>query len=128
MKGINTKEYIQKAEIRAKVEYSTDQDQNASYPVKLGLYDKTTGVLISTAVLLGRHPTWKVFMVRSAVVRWLRSPHTSHGVRIEVLADSATQKRVPKVLMHGGRSGPFLVVYTDARLLKGVEDSPFIRE
>lgn len=129
MKGINTKEYIQKAEIRAKVEYSTDQDHNASHPVKLGLYDKTTGGLISTAVLLGRDPTWKVFMVRSAVVRWLnRSQHTIPEVRVEVMAESDTQKPVPKVLMHGGRSGPFLVVYTDARLLRGVEDSPFIRE
>ena len=53
MEGINTKEYIQKAEIRAKVEYSTDQDRNASLPVKLGIYDKTTGVLISTGILLG---------------------------------------------------------------------------
>ena len=129
MKGINTKEYIQKAEIRAKVEYSTDQDQNASHPVKLGLYDKTAGVLISTAVLLGRDPTWTVFMVRSAVVRWLnRSQHTIHEVRVEVLGDSDAQKPVPKVLMHGGKSGPFLVVYTDAKLLRSVEDSPFTRE
>ena len=128
MEGINTKEYIQKAEIRAKVEYSTDQNRNASLPVKLGIYDKTTGVLISTEVLLGRDPTWKVFMVRSAVARWLRSPHTIPGVRIEVLADSDTQKPVPKVLMHSGRSGPFLVVYTDTRLLHGVEDNPFMRE
>ena len=126
--GINTKKYIQKAEIRGKVNYSTDQDQNASHTVKLGIYDKTTGVLISKEVLLGRDPTWKVFMVRSAVVRWLRSPHTIARVRVEVLPDSDAQKRVPKVLMHGGRSGPFLVVYTDTRLLQGVEDNPFIRE
>ena len=128
MKGINTKEYIQKAEIRVKVEYSTDQHHNASHSVKLGLYDKITGVLISQAVLRGRDPTWKVFMVRSAVVRWLRSAHTIHGVQVGVLADSETQKPAPKVLMHGGQSGPFLVVYTDGRLLRGVEDSPFIRE
>jgi len=129
MKGINAKEYIQKAEIRAKVEYSTDQDQNASHPVKLGLYDKTAGVLISKAVLHGRDPTWTVFMVPSAdVARWLRSPHTIPEVRVEVLADSDKQKPVPKVLMHGGSSGPFLVVYTDARRLHGVEDSPFIRD
>lgn len=128
MKGINAKEYVQKAEIRAKVEYSNDQDHNASHPVKLGLYDKITGVLISQAVLRETHPTWKIFRVRSAVVRWLRSPHSIHGVRVEVVADSETQKPAPKVFMHGGKSGPFLVVYTDGRLLHGVEDSPFIRE
>lgn len=128
MKGINTKEYIQMAEIRAKVVCSSDQDQNVSHPVKLGLYDKMTGELISQAILCGTDPTWKVFMVRSAAVRWLRSPYTIHGVQVEVMADTKAQKTVPKVLMHGGRSGPFLVVYTDGRLLHGVDDSPFIRE
>ena len=117
--GINIKEYIQKAEIRGKVNYSTDQDQNTSHPVKLGIYDKTTGVLISKEVLLGRDPTWKVFMVRSAAVRWLRFPLTISGARVEVLADSDAQKHVPILLMHGGRSEQFLVVCTRYKAIAG---------
>ena len=128
IKGINPKEYIQKAEIRIKVVHSVGQDQNASYPVNLGLYDKMTGKLVSQAVLLGTEPTWKVFMVRSAVVRWLRSPHTNHGVQVKVMSDTVEQKAVPKVLMYGGSSGPFMVVYTDGRRLQDVEGGAFLRE
>lgn len=128
MKGINPKEYIQKAEIRVKVVHSTDQDQNASHSVKLGLYDKMTGKLVSQAILLGTEPTWKVFLARSVVARWLRSPYTNNGVQVEIMADTVEKKRVPKVFMYGDSSGAFMVVYTDGRRLQGVEGIVFLRE
>ncbi|KAL9963315.1 hypothetical protein ACROYT_G032507 [Oculina patagonica] len=128
MKEINPKEYIQKAEIHVKVVHSANKDQNASHAVNLGLYDKMTGELISQTILLGTEPAWKVFMVRTAVVRWLRSPYTNHGVQVEIMTDSGKRKPVPKVLMNGDRSGPFLVVYTDGRRLQGVEGSAFLRD
>ena len=128
MKGINLKEYIQKAEIRVKVVRSSGQAQNVSHPVILGLYDNMTGELISKATLLGTEPTWTMFMVRSAVVKWLRSPQINHGVQVAVLADTEQPKTVLKVRMYGGRSGPFMVVYADGRGLQGVEDRAFLRE
>lgn len=127
MKEINLKEFIQKAEIRVKVVLSAGQDQSASHRVRLGLYDNMTGDLISKATLLGTEPTWAVFMVRSALVRWLRSPQTNHEVQVEVLADTEESNTVPKVFMYGGRS-PFMVVYADGRRLQSVEDGVLLKE
>ena len=122
-KGINPREYIQKAEIRVKAVHYAGQDVNPDQPVKLGLYERMTGNLISQASFRGTEPTWIVFMVRSAVYRWLRYPFTNLGVRIQVMADSRTRRTVPVVSIYSGRNGPFMVVYTDGRRLHGVEDS-----
>ena len=131
--GINSKEYVQKAEIRIKIFHLPVKDPNAVHLASLGLYDERTGKLISKPVLQGADPTWIVFtLVRSAIARWFRSPDTIHEVQIKVVTDYKAKDTVPEVMIcngtNGEPNGPYMVVYTDERLLQGAEDSPFLRK
>ena len=131
--GINSKEYVQKAEIRIKIFHLPGQDPNAVHLASLGLYDERTGKLISKPVLQGAGTTWIVFTLdRSAVARWFLSSDTIHEVQIKVVTDYMAKDTVPEVMIYNGTNGepngPFMVVYTDERLLQGAEDSPFLRK